>query len=88
MSTEIDQRPGFYYVDCTDAGKVALLAGPYAKHADALNVVEAVRREAEKVDFKSCFYAFGTCRSVFDLGLGKLNDSVGYVASRDFQNAG
>jgi hypothetical protein len=59
-----DPRPGFYYVTCTDDGKrFAIVCGPYDAHADALADVDRVKREADKLDIKSCWYGWGTVRS-------------------------
>lgn len=33
---EPDTRPGHYYVSCIDGPRTALLAGPFATHAEAL----------------------------------------------------
>ena len=60
---EPDPQPGHYYVSCVnEAGKHALLSGPYPEHATALGLVEKARRLGEKFDARAVWYAFGTCR--------------------------
>lgn len=49
-----------YYVSCVSGSRTALLAGPFANHADALSHVEPARAFAEKRDLWAHFYAFGT----------------------------
>ena len=53
----------FFYVSVIDGKRRALLAGPYDTHAEALALVEQVRRKAYDIDPKSHFYAFGTAGS-------------------------
>ena len=77
---ELDQRPGFYYVSVRDGGRTGLLAGPFAKHAEAILLVDEARRVAEQVNDRAPFYWFGTCRSEKDLGPGKLNERLGVAA--------
>lgn len=80
MTQVADTRAGFYYVTAIDAGRVALLLGPFTRHADALARVDEARRDAERVDARAVFAAFGTCRSENDLGAGKLNTRLGVAA--------
>lgn len=61
-SPTVDQRPGHYYVSAIDGPRSALVSGPYPTHQQALDLVPAKRAEAEKLDPKAVFYAFGTCR--------------------------
>ena len=49
-----------YYVSAADAGRTALLSGPYDTHAEALAKVDSVRRRAEERDSGAVFYSFGT----------------------------
>ncbi len=65
---EPDPRPGAYYVSVIDAGRTALLSGPYPTHAAALAAVDKVRELANIVDHRSVFYAFGTVRWKDDAG--------------------
>jgi len=69
-----DSRPGFYYVTVRrDAPRTEyrLLRGPFVNdHAAALAAVDETMRRAMSYDPKACWYAYGTCRSDVDLGLG------------------
>lgn len=67
-----DPRPGYYYVSCEDGGRRALVAGPYVDHETALHEVDLVKAEAERVDSRAVWYAWGTARSDTDLGLGAI----------------
>lgn len=68
-----DSRPGFYYVTAIDGPRYARILGPFVDdHAGALAAVEATRTEADRRDPRAWFWAFGTCRSVEDLGPGAL----------------
>ena len=77
-------EPGGYYVSVFDKdgndrrGRVGLLAGPFLTHAEALGLVDRTRNEAEKVDPRACWYAFGTCRLKEGARKpGRLNDLLG-----------
>lgn len=77
---EPDSKPGAYYVTAQDAGRTALLFGPFMNnHAAALEKVEAVRNLARDVDPRSVFYAFGTCRLYGreTYPVGSLNELMG-----------
>jgi len=65
-----------FYVTVTDAGRVARLLGPFKTHEAALESVETARREAEKVDPWSVFYAFGTSKWANGHRDGALNHRV------------
>lgn len=69
-----DPRRGFYYVSCQDdRGRRALVFGPFVNdHRSALADVARVAAEAERVDPRACWYAWGTARSETDLGPGVL----------------
>ena len=70
---EPDPRPGFYYVSCMrDDGAKRLVRGPWTSHVDALANVRKVQTEAENVDARAVWYAWGTARSETDAGLGIL----------------
>lgn len=78
-SQEPDPRPGFYYVsvrDPDDPARFGLLAGPYPTHRQALDLVPTVRSLAEDVNWRSAFYAFGTCRTETGEYQGRLNDRL------------
>ena len=51
-----------YYVSCRrDDGRHALLAGPYAEHHQALDVLDRVNRLAQDSgDPRACWYSYGT----------------------------
>ena len=49
-----------FYVSARDAGRTALLAGPYPTHAEALARVPEVRTVAVEKDSRAHFYSFGT----------------------------
>lgn len=76
-----DPRPGFYYVSVIDGPRRALLRGPWVDdHAGALAAVDRVRRQAELVDARAVFYAFGTARTDVDRGPGVLGRAfVGHL---------
>ncbi len=59
-----DPRPGYYYVSCTRGdGCYAIACGPYDTHQAALDDVNRVKTAADKIDPRSCWYGWGTCRS-------------------------
>lgn len=49
-----------FYVTCIDGPRKQILLGPYEKHGHALLDVRLAREMAEKIDFRSHFYSFGT----------------------------
>lgn len=53
----------FYYVAVHDAGRTALLAGPYEQEANAERAMEAVRRLAYDDNPWSWFYTFSLGKS-------------------------
>lgn len=71
--TDIDLRPGFYYVSAIDGARSARVRGPFALHADALAAVAPSRAKLLEVDPRGAFYAIGTCRCATDLGPGFLD---------------
>lgn len=75
----IDRRPGKYYVTAVDAGRVALLAGPFTSHEAALARVEPSKRTAQKVNDRAAWWAYGTSRDkcAASLPAGKLNEFLG-----------
>lgn len=65
-----------YYTSAIDGPKKALLTGPYDTHQEALDMVDAARDKAVKLDPMAWFYAYGTCsieRGLRPLPQGKLN---------------
>lgn len=71
--------PRDYYVSMVRDSRYALMAGPFATHAEALEMVDAVRKEAARLDPFCDFDAFGTCskRRSADNKMGFLNVWVG-----------
>lgn len=63
---EPDPRPGNYYVSVKDGARVSFLAGPYPRHQQALDLVEAVRAKANDINSWAAFYSFGTLRTKDD----------------------
>lgn len=51
-----------YYVTAIDAGKVHLMAGPFADHAAALAAVEPTLAWADALDGRAWFMAWGTSK--------------------------
>jgi hypothetical protein len=72
-----DTKPGAYYVSAVDAGRTALLFGPFIDdHGGALAAVDRVRKVACDLDPRAQWYAFGTVR-LYDRStypLGSLNN--------------
>jgi hypothetical protein len=52
-----------FYVSAIDGTKKYLIAGPYETHAQALELVDAVKAQADKVDPRAAFMAWGTASS-------------------------
>lgn len=67
-----DKRPGFFYVSVTNGTERRLLRGPFVTHREAMEALPATREEAQRVDPRACWYAFGTARAEVDLGPGVL----------------
>lgn len=53
----------FYYVSAIDGIKKYLIAGPYPTHDEAASKVEHVRTEADRIDGRAWFMAWGTAGS-------------------------
>ena len=71
-----------YYVSVADAGRVALLAGPFTEHAAALGYVDAARQAANDLDQWSHFYAFGTVAMPAGCTvIGRMNERLGIEVS-------
>lgn len=83
-----------YYIDCIDAGRVALVAGPYRTLDEAEADRSAVQELAYKVDDRSWFYLWGTCKVINGHRSGVLNDKInpyswtGYAQTRAQRPAG
>ena len=79
MTQTADTAPGHYFVTALDGARHALLAGPFKNdHGAALAMVARARIEAEKVDPRAVWYAYGTARFPEDVTTpGKLNDRLG-----------
>lgn len=50
-----------YYVSMIRDSRYALLAGPFATHEEALQMVIPAKREAQRIDHWVDFDSFGTC---------------------------
>lgn len=63
-----------FYVTAAKPGAVAMVAGPYRDHAEAMAAYRTVRDEAERLDPRATWYTFGTARGKAGLGtvLGRL----------------
>ncbi len=74
-----DLTPGHYYVSARDAGRTALLAGPFVNdHAGALAMVDRAREAACEINGFAWFWAFGTVRVAQSHAVpGKLNAKLG-----------
>lgn len=68
---------GFYVTMIRSPKLVALLAGPFAEHSEALAMVDRARDMACKLDQWAWFYRFGTSRMEPALRQGVLNDQLG-----------
>jgi acetyl-CoA acetyltransferase len=66
-----------FYVSVIDGERKGLLLGPLNTHAEALDLVPAVRSKANELEPRAAFYAFGTASIDLDPGetapSGKLN---------------
>ena len=70
---------GAYYVSCTDADKLWLMAGPYQTHAEALAQVDKALHIADSKDGRAWFMGWGTVNVAEKykgklLPLGRLNE--------------
>ena len=70
---------GAYYVSCTDAGNLWLMAGPYQTHAEALAHVDHALKIADSKDGRAWFMGWGTVNVAEKykgklLPLGRLNE--------------
>jgi hypothetical protein len=60
---DLQSHEMFYYVAVHDAGRSALLAGPYANEAEARIAMQESQRKAEQADPWSWFYTFSLAKS-------------------------
>jgi len=66
-----------YYVSVRDGQKFAYLAGPFRKHQEALDMVDAATKAAQNYgDPKAWFYAYGTCKAPNGHREGLLNKAL------------
>lgn len=80
MENDADTKDGAYYVTAVDAGRVALLLGPFINnHAGALARVQDVRTVANEMHPASVFYSFGTVRMFGrdSYPIGSMNNLLG-----------
>lgn len=52
-----------FYISAIDGSRKFLVAGPYPTHAEALTLVDTVRRQACERDPRGYFMAWGTASS-------------------------
>lgn len=74
-----DTAPGPYYVSIRDGDRFGLLAGPFATHREALDLVERARAAAHEANpVQAAFAGFGTCRMrTWCTSPGRLNEALG-----------
>lgn len=65
-----------FYVSIRDAGKFALVAGPFQTHESALAAVKAARKIGCEVDPWAWFYGWGTCKTEHGYTSGRLNEKL------------
>lgn len=72
-------EPRDYYVSLVRDKRVALLAGPFATHTEALDHVDPAWAKAEEIDPFAWFDLCGTCSKPRDASnpIGKLNAHLG-----------
>lgn len=80
-------EPRDYYVNLKRGSRMALLAGPFETHTEALETVARAVLEANLVDAWSSFDPYGTCSLPRAAGnpLGKLNERLGVVPRIDLR---
>ncbi len=78
-----------YYVSLIRGKRVALLAGPFATHTDALATVDAAREAAYAVDSRTWFDLIGTSSLPYlsTNPCGKLNQQIGVIARPPSESA-
>jgi hypothetical protein len=55
-------KPGYYVSAINDVGQRALCEGPFETHQEALCAVSSVSAAWSAVDYRACWYAWGTAR--------------------------
>lgn len=78
----VDPRPGHYYASAVvnERGNYYLLAGPFADHKKALEIVDRARVVTEEHKPEAFWWNFGTLRiddSVTEPPKGRLNAVLG-----------
>jgi hypothetical protein len=61
--SETMTETAMFYVTVIDGPRHAFLAGPFATHEEALGMVDAARKQANEVDPRAWFYAYGTAKA-------------------------
>lgn len=88
-ASQVDHRPGYYYVTAVDAGRYWLLSGPYIDdHGAALADVNVVREIAQESNPRAWFYSYGTARLEEPNGLGSTQKAGVMPISRSALAAG
>lgn len=78
--TEVDQRPGLYYVNAQKDGETkenALLLGPFPSHIDALLKVHAASNHVANLNSDGVWLSYGTVKvdtTADEAPRGRLND--------------
>ena len=67
----------FFYVSVLNGPRLALLAGPFQTHEEALAMVDQARETAQRIDPWAWFYAFGTVKMMTGHQPGVLNKDLG-----------
>lgn len=84
MSAPVDRTQMCFYATAVDAGRYALLVGPFATKEDADvygygDKHNAVMDAACSADSWAAFYGFGVTKLATGQRDGKLNKQVGYT---------
>lgn len=88
-ASQVDHRPGAYYVTARDGGRCWLLSGPYIDdHGAALADVDDVRRVAQDSNPRAWFYSYGTSRLDDAPQLGNLQKAGVWPIPRSALAAG
>jgi hypothetical protein len=82
MADETDEygRKKWFYVDAIDGRKTYLIAGPFASHQAALDLVDEVRSFACDTDGRAHFMAWGTCSNINFCRTAMGKDPAAYIA--------
>jgi hypothetical protein len=68
-----------FYVSIQDAGRHAVVAGPFIEHAAALAALPTAREIGYKADPWSHFYSWGTCKLETGHKTGSLNTKLATI---------